>query len=262
MVREILPALRAAGACEDGSCWLWPSITQSSYQTAELLAEQLGLGRNRIVPEYRYRGGVWCRPAGHLEEPHRTGVQMRGCGPDGVRVPECRPIMFPECMRVPSNAMTSSSSSCPFPPCSFLAKRGLGALEDLPLPLTCPLTSPPPFLCSFLDKRGLGALEDLPLDRAREQVAQGDAQDARWRPVPGRVLGGGDGGGGGPCLVVVGWMDAKRGEDGPHLVTACRTCLPVHPCAVCNTCPPKQVARPMSRGPPHQSGCSPPPSPV
>ena len=52
----------------------------------------------------------------------------------------------------------------------------------------------------------MGALEDLPLDRAREQVAQGDAQDARWWPVPGGfavvgLLGGG--GGGGPCQVGV-----------------------------------------------------------
>ena len=94
------------------------------------------------------------------------------------------------------------------------------AFKGTQMGLPAVLLPPPPFLCSFLDKRGLGALEDLPLDRAREQVAQGDAQDARWRPVPGiRVWVGGDAGyggggdgdgvpcarrGGGPCLVECG----------------------------------------------------------
>lgn len=88
VVRETLPKLEALGACDEG-CWLWPSMTQGSYQTAEALAEGLNLGRSRIVPEY-----------------------------------------------------------------------------------------------SFLDKRGLGALEDLPLDRTRLQVAEGDAKDSKWRPLP------------------------------------------------------------------------------
>lgn len=29
--------LRALGACDD-SCWIWPSITQRAYQTAEIIA--------------------------------------------------------------------------------------------------------------------------------------------------------------------------------------------------------------------------------
>eukprot|EP00195_Chlamydomonas_chlamydogama_P001087 CAMPEP_0202918036 /NCGR_PEP_ID=MMETSP1392-20130828/72488_1 /ASSEMBLY_ACC=CAM_ASM_000868 /TAXON_ID=225041 /ORGANISM="Chlamydomonas chlamydogama, Strain SAG 11-48b" /LENGTH=264 /DNA_ID=CAMNT_0049610967 /DNA_START=223 /DNA_END=1017 /DNA_ORIENTATION=+ len=89
IINETLPALKELGACEDG-CWLWPSITSSAYQTAEILASQLILGRNRIVPEY-----------------------------------------------------------------------------------------------SFLDKRGLGDLEDLPLDQVEQQVADADRLDARWRPTPG-----------------------------------------------------------------------------
>ncbi len=52
ILREVMPALKSAGACE-GGCWLWPSITQGAYQSAELIAEQLNIGRSRIVPEYR-----------------------------------------------------------------------------------------------------------------------------------------------------------------------------------------------------------------
>ncbi|GLC40928.1 hypothetical protein PLESTF_001057200 [Pleodorina starrii] len=49
----LLPDLEALGACSDG-CWLWPSITQNAYQTAELIAYGLGIGRSRIVPEYSF----------------------------------------------------------------------------------------------------------------------------------------------------------------------------------------------------------------
>lgn len=47
----------------DSSCWIWPSITQNSYQTAELLAYQLNVGRSRIVPECvgRTRERMGCR---------------------------------------------------------------------------------------------------------------------------------------------------------------------------------------------------------
>ncbi|EIE23955.1 hypothetical protein COCSUDRAFT_14784 [Coccomyxa subellipsoidea C-169] len=53
VVRETAPALRAMGACA-ADCWLWPSITQRSYQTAEILGALLGVGRSRIVPEYSF----------------------------------------------------------------------------------------------------------------------------------------------------------------------------------------------------------------
>ncbi|KXZ52065.1 hypothetical protein GPECTOR_10g1088 [Gonium pectorale] len=53
VLRGLLPELERLGACSDG-CWLWPSITQNAYQTAELLSYQLGIGRNRIVPEYSF----------------------------------------------------------------------------------------------------------------------------------------------------------------------------------------------------------------
>lgn len=67
MVRQTVPALQSLGVCggdDDngsnssssggGSCWLWPSITQNAYQTAEVVAYLLGVGRNRIVPEYSF----------------------------------------------------------------------------------------------------------------------------------------------------------------------------------------------------------------
>ncbi|GIL85701.1 hypothetical protein Vretimale_13189 [Volvox reticuliferus] len=49
----LVPELERIGACGDG-CWLWPSITQNAYQTAEVVAFQLGIGRSRIVPEYSF----------------------------------------------------------------------------------------------------------------------------------------------------------------------------------------------------------------
>ena len=58
VIRETFPALEALDACA-GGCWLWPSITQRSYQTAELLSSLLGLGRNRIVPEYSFLDPRW-----------------------------------------------------------------------------------------------------------------------------------------------------------------------------------------------------------
>lgn len=45
--------LRRIGAC-DGSCWIWPSITQRSYQAGEIIAEVNGVNRSRIVPEYSF----------------------------------------------------------------------------------------------------------------------------------------------------------------------------------------------------------------
>jgi hypothetical protein len=51
IIDTTLPMLLTSGACENG-CWLWPGMATNSYQTAEILAEQFGLGRNRIVPEF------------------------------------------------------------------------------------------------------------------------------------------------------------------------------------------------------------------
>ncbi|KAJ6821628.1 uncharacterized protein M6B38_388895 [Iris pallida] len=45
--------LRRMGAC-DGSCWIWPSITQRAYQTAEIIAYVNAVDRSRIVPEYSF----------------------------------------------------------------------------------------------------------------------------------------------------------------------------------------------------------------
>eukprot|EP00210_Caulerpa_lentillifera_P009513 g9072.t1 len=53
VIRESYTALRDLGACI-GSCWIWPSTTQNAYQTAEILAYKLTLGRERIVPEYSF----------------------------------------------------------------------------------------------------------------------------------------------------------------------------------------------------------------
>ncbi|KAK9117128.1 hypothetical protein Sjap_016075 [Stephania japonica] len=45
--------LKALGAC-DGSCWVWPSITQRAYQAAEIIAAVNGVNRSNIVPEYSF----------------------------------------------------------------------------------------------------------------------------------------------------------------------------------------------------------------
>ncbi|RWR94883.1 Phosphoglycerate mutase family protein isoform 1 [Cinnamomum micranthum f. kanehirae] len=45
--------LKAIGACE-GDCWIWPSITQRSYQAAEIIAFVNGVNRSHIVPEYSF----------------------------------------------------------------------------------------------------------------------------------------------------------------------------------------------------------------
>eukprot|EP00873_Tetraselmis_striata_P036981 jgi/Tetstr1/457245/TSEL_004174.t2 len=53
VVKGSAPALMAALG-RDGTPWLWPSINQRSYQTAEILAALFQVGRNRIVPEYSF----------------------------------------------------------------------------------------------------------------------------------------------------------------------------------------------------------------
>ncbi|KAL4361240.1 hypothetical protein GQ457_04G039310 [Hibiscus cannabinus] len=45
--------LKAMGACER-NCWIWPSITQRSYQAAEIIATVNGVSRSYIVPEYSF----------------------------------------------------------------------------------------------------------------------------------------------------------------------------------------------------------------
>lgn len=54
VVRQTLPAMETLGVCGEAGCWIWPSITLSTYQTAEIMAGSLGVGRSRIVPEYSF----------------------------------------------------------------------------------------------------------------------------------------------------------------------------------------------------------------
>lgn len=53
VVRQTAAVLKDTEACASG-CWLWPSITQRCYQTAEILSALLDIGRSRIVPEYSF----------------------------------------------------------------------------------------------------------------------------------------------------------------------------------------------------------------
>eukprot|EP00878_Enallax_costatus_P029797 GHUV01032354.1.p1 GENE.GHUV01032354.1~~GHUV01032354.1.p1 ORF type:complete len:196 (+),score=38.97 GHUV01032354.1:435-1022(+) len=54
VVRQTIPAMQTLGVCGDAGCWIWPSITQNAYQTAEIIAGLLSVGRSRIVPEYSF----------------------------------------------------------------------------------------------------------------------------------------------------------------------------------------------------------------
>lgn len=57
VLRGLTPDLESLGACSDG-CWLWPSITQNAYQTAEVRARQ-------HVCRVQWWGQGWrhaCRP--------------------------------------------------------------------------------------------------------------------------------------------------------------------------------------------------------
>ncbi|XP_042496387.1 uncharacterized protein LOC122075427 [Macadamia integrifolia] len=52
MIRAALE-LKEMRACE-GSCWIWPSITQRAYQAAEIIASVNGINHSNIVPEYSF----------------------------------------------------------------------------------------------------------------------------------------------------------------------------------------------------------------
>lgn len=53
VVKATLPALKQAGFDAENA-YLWASITQRSYQTAEILGSLLGIGRSRIIPEFSF----------------------------------------------------------------------------------------------------------------------------------------------------------------------------------------------------------------
>ncbi|CAI5461190.1 unnamed protein product [Closterium sp. Yama58-4] len=50
---EAARKLRKMDAC-GGGCWIWPSISQRAYQTAEIVAYVNGADYSRIVPEYSF----------------------------------------------------------------------------------------------------------------------------------------------------------------------------------------------------------------
>jgi len=53
VLNTTIPALSTLNL-DDAGLWIWASITQRSYQTAEIIARKLNLGRNVIVPEYSF----------------------------------------------------------------------------------------------------------------------------------------------------------------------------------------------------------------
>eukprot|EP00850_Spirogloea_muscicola_P018685 SM000174S03340 [mRNA] locus=s174:56633:58297:- [translate_table: standard] len=72
--------LASAGACE-AAPWIWPSITQRAYQTAEAVAYVCGLSHSKIVPEYSFLdargvGAYEGRPLAALDEVRETAAQV------------------------------------------------------------------------------------------------------------------------------------------------------------------------------------------
>lgn len=67
-------ALETAGVCEDA--WIWPSITISSFETAEIVASQMRVRRDRIVPEFSF-------------------LDARGVGAlDGKPIPQVQQVLY------------------------------------------------------------------------------------------------------------------------------------------------------------------------
>lgn len=56
VVKGALPLIRATKGFDpdNDSIYIWASITQRAYQTAEVLGSLIGVSRNRIVPEFSF----------------------------------------------------------------------------------------------------------------------------------------------------------------------------------------------------------------
>lgn len=123
VVKGALPAIRNAEGFDwdNESIYIWPSITQRSYQTAEILGSQLGVSRNRIVP-----GDQFCTSlAKRMLAPAHAHVCCMTAHPDHVPSDSAREKLLLCCQRV----AVSTSGFAYRAEFSFLDPRGLGALE-------------------------------------------------------------------------------------------------------------------------------------
>lgn len=85
-IQKVWPALKEP--CGASGCWIWPSMTQRCYQTAEIIASLAGIARNRIVPEFSFLDarGVGALDRGQpstVEALLRQGEQGEGDGSSG-----------------------------------------------------------------------------------------------------------------------------------------------------------------------------------
>lgn len=77
----IKEAMRAAGALADAgvgpTAWIWPGVTASAFQTAEILASSLNVRREQIVPEFSFLDarGVGRLNGGPVREVRKELVQ-------------------------------------------------------------------------------------------------------------------------------------------------------------------------------------------
>jgi hypothetical protein len=101
VVQQTYPELKRQLGPDNG-CWLWPSITQNAYQTAEVLAALLMVGRNQVREgSGDLAWGIICLD--HYAIPGLPHPPLTACLPQIV------------------------------PEFSFLDARGVGELERLPL---------------------------------------------------------------------------------------------------------------------------------
>ena len=94
IVNRIAPALEEVLSLD--STWIWPSINNASYETAEILTSVLALGQSRVIPEYSFLdprglGALDGRPYDEVQPLLREGdaSSQRWRPPAGARCCTC-----------------------------------------------------------------------------------------------------------------------------------------------------------------------------
>lgn len=90
--RGVKQAIRASEALVkqglESDAWLWPSMTTSSFETAEIIASKLRIRREQIVPEYSFLDarGMGILEGGNVSEARRLVIE------NDQKDPNWRPI--------------------------------------------------------------------------------------------------------------------------------------------------------------------------
>jgi hypothetical protein len=183
VIKETFPALEELGACA-GGCWLWPSITQRSYETAELLSSLLGLGRNRIIPEYSFLDArraltLPCPSGARARADRRWTNSMCASSTQRCRAlgDRSRPTAFHRAAALSTLALSTLTQML-----WLLSKQPVVAASRAKLQRAAerrPRACEGPPVAGRLTRgrfsRGMGALEGLPLAEAGSAVLAGDS---------------------------------------------------------------------------------------